>query len=91
MKIADSGYFIKFDTERLNKVIKFMPKLIIRNRLKQAVTVRRWGKEESAIKVEKGQAVPLDGIESFAVSINGTSYTERLHVGNVKLASFLIA
>lgn len=52
-----------------------MPQLIIRNRLRQAVTIRRWGREESALKVEKGEAVPLDGVEGFAVSINGTSYT----------------
>jgi hypothetical protein len=62
MRLADSGFFIKFDSERLNKVIKFMPQLIIRNRLRQAVTIRRWGREENTIKVEKGDALPMDGV-----------------------------
>jgi hypothetical protein len=91
MKIADSGFFIKFDTERLNKVIKFMPQLILRNRLRQAVTVRRWGTDDTTIKAEKGEPVPLDGVESFAVSINGTSFTERLPVTAVKLAGYMMA
>ena len=33
LKIANSNYFIKFDTYKLNRIIKFIPQLIIKNKL----------------------------------------------------------
>jgi hypothetical protein len=93
MKIPDSGYFIKFDTEKLNKVIKFMPPLLIRNKLRQAIYVKRIGSstDEVPLKVEKGQPVPLDGVDYFAVSLNSTSYTEQMKVTAVKMVGFMMA
>lgn len=53
-----------------------MALLVIKNKLQQPIYVRRFGKvSEVPIKVEKDDVLPLDGVESFAVSLNGSSYT----------------
>lgn len=53
-----------------------MSLLIIKNKLQQPIYVRRFGKvSEVPVKVDKNDVLPLDGVESFAVSLNGSSYT----------------
>lgn len=69
-----------------------MSLLIIKNKLQQPIYVRRFGKvSEVPIKVEKDDVLPLDGVESFAVSLNGSSYTEKTRSDSVKLTDFLLA
>ena len=69
-----------------------MALLVLKNRLQQPVFVRRFGRvSEVPVKVEKGEALPLDGVESFAVSLNGSSYSERTRSDSVKLAGCLLA
>ena len=61
-----------------------MALLVLKNRLQQPVFVRRFGRvSEVPVKVEKGEALPLDGVESFAMSLNGSSYSERTRSDSV--------
>lgn len=43
-KIPKSDYLIKFDTQKLNRVVRFLPLLSMKNRLEQTIYVRRSGK-----------------------------------------------
>lgn len=44
LRIPQTDYFIRFATEKLNRVIKFMALLVVKNKLQQPVYVRRFGR-----------------------------------------------
>jgi hypothetical protein len=46
---------------------------------------------EIARKVENNEWIPLDNIESFAISLNGNSYTQQTPTNSLKLAGFIMA
>ena len=92
-KIPKSDYMIKFDTQKLNRVVRFLPLLSLKNRLEQTIYVRRSGKvSEVPLQVENKEWIPLDGVETFSLSLNGQSYSEEVTTKSLKLgAGFVLA
>lgn len=43
------------------------------------------------VRVEREELLPLDGVEAFAVSLNGSSYSERTRSDSVQLSGCLLA
>jgi len=52
LKIPQSDYFIQYDSERVNRIIKFLPPLMIKNCMQQSIYIHRVGKiKESILKI----------------------------------------
>ncbi len=76
IKEDDQQYYIQFDIAKLSRIIRFLPSQVIQNKLYKAIFIRRVGNVPNVPKkIDVGEYVPLDSIESFSVSISGTSYT----------------
>ena len=82
LKIGQSKYFIQFDIEKLSRVIRFLSPLMIKNKLFQAIYVKRRGYfvENVPKKFQVGDLIPLDNVEAFSISMSGNSWTHEYDV-----------
>lgn len=63
LKIGNSSYFIQFDVEKLSRIIRFIPSVMIQNKMYKALYVRRVGNVSNVPrKIEVGDFIPLDSI-----------------------------
>lgn len=91
LRIGETLFYIQFDVDKLSRVIRFIPRQMIQNKMYKPLYIRRIGNVPNVPrKFEVGDLIPLDSIESFSISISGTSYTKEVLVSDVNNITSLV-